>query len=61
MAWLTFVVHLFVGSTLAGIGVIAALVMGYTGLNGIVWGAVIGYIASMPVAYLVARAIWQQR
>ncbi|RKF16444.1 CTP synthetase [Roseovarius spongiae] len=61
MLWLTFVVHLFVGTTLAGIGVIAALVAGFTGSGGVVWGAVIGYLFSLPVAFLVARQLWRNK
>lgn len=43
--------------TMAGIGVIAALVLGYVSLLPILIGAGIGAALSVPVTWLVARQI----
>ena len=57
MFWLTVVLHLFIGATLAGVGIVVALVTGHvTPL--ILGGAVaVGFLAAVPVARAVARAM----
>lgn len=45
--------------TLAGVGVIVVLVMGYVSLMPILVGAGIGAVAAVPVSWLVARQIVQ--
>ncbi|GGX58771.1 hypothetical protein GCM10007385_29470 [Tateyamaria omphalii] len=54
---LFFVLHIFIGSTMAGTGVIAALTMGYGGANPILIAAAIGFLAAFPVTWLVQRQI----
>ncbi len=61
MIWLIFIIHLFIGTTLAGIGVIAALVSGYDTLNGVLIAAAAGFILSLPVTWIVARQLWQRK
>ena len=57
MLRLALIIHLFIGSTLAGIGVIAALVSGYDTLNPILIAALIGFLVSFPVTWVVAKMI----
>ncbi|MCV6586269.1 MAG: CTP synthetase [Marinibacterium sp.] len=54
---LTLLIHIFVGSTLAGSAVIVALVMGYTSAAAILAAAAIGFVAAFPASWLVARKI----
>jgi hypothetical protein len=57
MLRLGLILHLFIGSTLAGIGVIAALVMGFDTLNPILISAALGFLAAVPVTLMVTRAL----
>ena len=57
MPWLTLILHLFIGSTLAGIGVIAVLTAGYGTLMPILWAALAGFVIAIPVSILVSRAL----
>ena len=54
---LMLILHIFLGSTLAGSAIVAALVMGYDTLTPILIAAGIGFVASAPVSWAVARAI----
>ncbi len=54
---LMLIVHIFLGSTLAGTAVIAVLVMGYTAVLPILLAAVVGCVAAFPASYLVARKL----
>ncbi len=53
--------NIIIGTTLAGIGVIIALVAGYDGMTGVFTGAVVGFIISLPVTWLIARQILSMR
>lgn len=57
MRWLSVVVHLFVGSTYAGTGVIAVLSAGYATLVPIFSAALAGYVIAIPVSIIVVRSI----
>jgi putative flippase GtrA len=57
MLRLGFILHLFIGSTLAGSAVIAALVMGQDTLTPILIAALIGFVAAFPVTYLVTKKL----
>ncbi|MEW2919359.1 CTP synthetase [Ruegeria sp. ANG10] len=58
MSPLTLILHIFLGSTLAGAAVIAVLAMGYTSSwTTILIAAVVGFVAAFPVSYLVARKL----
>lgn len=61
MLRLAFILHLFIGSTMAGIGVIVALVAGLDTLWPIVIAAAIGFAAAFPVTYVVARKLLSLR
>ncbi|QIE47099.1 CTP synthetase [Pseudohalocynthiibacter aestuariivivens] len=57
MGWLITVLHLFIGATLAGIGVIAALVMGHASVPVLLGAALVGFVAAAPVSWLLARKL----
>jgi len=60
MLRLGFILHLFIGSTLAGISVIAALVTGYDTLSPILIAAAVGFLAAIPVTWAVAKALYEE-
>ena len=54
---LALVLYAIIGTTLAGIFMIAALTMGLDTAQPVIWSAMIGFAVGMPVAWLVARQI----
>jgi predicted PurR-regulated permease PerM len=61
MLRLGFILHLFIGSTLAGSAVVAALVMGHDTLAPILIAAALGFVAAFPVTYLVTKRLYRDR
>jgi len=59
MLRLGFILHLFIGSTLAGSAVIAALVMGRDTLTPILIAAALGFVAAFPVTYVVTKILYE--
>ena len=59
MLRLGFILHLFIGSTLAGVGVIAALTTGYDSLYPIRVAALVGFGAAFPVTWAVTRKLYE--
>ena len=57
MVWLYLILHLFIGSTLAGSFVIAGLTMGYDTLSPILIAAVFGFVVAFPVSWVVAKTL----
>ncbi len=57
MLRLASMLYSFIGTTLAGILIVAALTAGYDTLVPILAAAAVGAALAMPVSYLVARAI----
>lgn len=57
MIWLMTILHLFIGSTLAGVGIVVVLVMGQGGAWALGGAVLAGFVLAFPVAWLVARAI----
>ena len=57
MMWLTIILHMFVGTTVAGVGIIALLVTGNASLVAIGVAALIGYVAAIPLSVDIARAV----
>jgi hypothetical protein len=53
--------NIIIGSSLAGIGVVVALVAGYDDLTGVLVSAAIGFLISLPVTWLVARQLMSLR
>ena len=58
MLRMALIFHLFIGSTLAGVAVVASLAAGYDTLNPILVAALIGFLVSIPVTYFVAKAVY---
>ncbi|KGM88892.1 hypothetical protein rosmuc_01114 [Roseovarius mucosus DSM 17069] len=61
MLRLGLILHLFIGSTLSGSAVIAALVIGQDTLQPILIAALLGFIAAFPVSYIVAKKLYALR
>ena len=61
MMWLFLILHLFIGSTLAGSFVIAALATGYDTLQPILIAAAVGFVAAFPVSWIVSRKLYELR
>ena len=57
MFQLVLIIHIFIGSTLAGSAVIAALTLGFTTLVPILIAAGVGFLAAFPVSWIVAQKI----
>ncbi|MCG7493353.1 CTP synthetase [Thalassobius sp. Cn5-15] len=52
------ILHLFIGTTLAGSALIVALVTGHDTVGGLIVAALVGFVVSLPVTYFVARALF---
>ena len=61
MIWLMVILHVFIGSTLAGSFVIASLAMGYDTLAPILITAAAGFVVAFPVSWIVAKQLYQAR
>ena len=61
MLRLGFILHLFIGSTLAGSAVVAALVIGQDTLVPILIAAGLGFLAAFPVTYVVTKKLYRDR
>ncbi len=57
MSPLTLILHIFLGSTLAGSAVIAVLVLGFASWTAMLIAAVVGFVAAFPASYMVARKL----
>jgi len=58
MLRLASILYSLIGTTLAGSAIVVALVSGYDDAQGIVAAAALGGLAGLPVAYLVARRLY---
>lgn len=54
---LSLVLFLFIGTTLAGIGVVAALSMGWYDTTAIIATAAAGTLVAIPFSWIVARRL----
>lgn len=54
---LTLIVHIFVGSTLAGSAIVLALVMGMTTGVPIIGAGIAGFVLGFPVSWWIAKSI----
>ncbi|QGX99161.1 CTP synthetase [Roseovarius faecimaris] len=59
MVRLSLILHLFIGSTLGGMGIVAALVLGYGTLFPILAGGLAGFLAAFPVSYVIAKKLYE--
>lgn len=57
MLHLLLVLHLFIGASLAGVGIVVVLVTGMSGAWPLVGAVVGGFVLAFPVARTVARAL----
>ena len=57
MLRLASILYSLIGTTLSGSLVVVALTMGYDTLNPILMAAGAGFVAALPVTWLVAKAI----
>ena len=57
MLQLFLIIHIFIGSTLAGAGVIVALTLGLDTAIPLIASAAIGFLIAFPVSWLVAKKI----
>lgn len=57
MLRLAFIVHLFVGATLAGSAMVFALTMGWDTLQPLVIAALLGWLVSLPLSWILAKKI----
>lgn len=60
MLRLGLILYVFIGTTLAGSAMIAALAAGYDTTVPVVASAAVGFIAAIPVAWAVARALYSE-
>ncbi|OIQ45558.1 MAG: hypothetical protein BM558_03465 [Roseobacter sp. MedPE-SW] len=58
MLRLASMLYSLIGSSLAGVGVIAVLVAGFVSVKAILLAAVAGAVLGLPVAWLVARQLY---
>lgn len=54
---LVLILHIFIGSTVAGSAVVFALVTGYDTLGPILITAGIGFLAAFPISWFVVKKI----
>lgn len=59
MGWLIIILHIFIGSTIAGSLIIAALVIGQDSVPALVGAAVAGFVVAVPVSWLLAKQLNQ--
>ena len=57
---LALILHLFIGSTLAGSAIIAALVTGQDSVQMILIAAIAGFLVGFPVSWIVAKKLYEQ-
>lgn len=57
MTRLMMLIYSIAGASLAGTAIVAALVMGFDTLRPILIAAALGFVAAMPVSWLIARKI----
>ena len=58
---LAFTLHFVIGATLAGVGVIAALVTGQDTLQPILIAAALGYLISFPISWVISKKLYESR
>jgi len=54
---LALIIHIFLGSTIAGVAVVAVLVAGYGTLWPIVIAALVGLVVALPASWMIARTL----
>lgn len=54
---LAIILHIFIGSTLAGSAIVAALVAGFDSATALIVAALLGFIVAIPVAAIIAKKL----
>jgi predicted PurR-regulated permease PerM len=54
---LMLILHIFLGSTVAGSAIILALVLGYDTLTPILVAGAVGFVLSFPVSWIIAKRL----
>lgn len=54
---LTLIIHIFLGSTIAGSLIVAVLTMGYDTTVPIVVAGLLGFVGSIPVSWMIAKKL----
>ncbi len=54
------ILHIFIGATLSGTAVVIALVLGIAQFWVLLGAAAIGFIAALPLSYVIARQLGDQ-
>ncbi len=57
---LALILHVFIGSTIAGSAVTAALVVGQDTAQMIVIAAAAGFLAAFPLSWVVAKKLYEE-
>jgi len=60
MLRLGLILYVFIGTTMAGSAMIAALTAGYDTTQPVVLSALAGFVAAIPVSWAVARALYSE-
>lgn len=55
---LTMILHLFIGATLSGVGIVVVLVAGFASLWALLGAALLGMVVAFPVSHMVAKALY---
>lgn len=55
--FLIMALYFVVGTSLAGIFIVAALTAGMTTAQPIIWAAIIGFVVSIPATWLLAKKL----
>lgn len=61
MLRLGLILHLFIGSTLAGSAIIVALVMGQDTMTPILIAALLGFLIAIPATWAVTKMIYENQ
>ncbi|SFO40194.1 hypothetical protein SAMN04487859_14113 [Roseovarius lutimaris] len=61
MLRLGLILHLFIGSTLAGSAIIVALVMGQDTMTPILIAALLGFLIAIPATWVVTKMIYENQ
>ncbi|MEB8385762.1 CTP synthetase [Rhodobacteraceae bacterium KMM 6894] len=57
MGWLILILHVFIGSTIAGSLIIAALVIGQDSMAVLIGAAIAGFVLAVPISWLLAKQL----
>lgn len=59
MLRLSMILHLFIGATLSGVAIVAALVAGFASLKVILLVALAGFVLAFPVSHAIAKKLYE--